>query len=119
MLLLLAICCKDVATPVPAACREAAKGSFDDVIGNNAKQRERDEHMPFVNVKLIKGVFTPDQKREMITKLTDTMVGIEGESMRQVTWVAIEEVDSGDWGIGGHGLTTQDVKDLQAGRVHA
>lgn len=75
--------------------------------------------MPFVNVKLIKGVFTPDQKREMISKLTDTMVGIEGESMRQVTWVAIEEVDSGDWGIGGHGLTTQDVKDLQAGRVHA
>jgi 4-oxalocrotonate tautomerase len=75
--------------------------------------------MPFVSVKLIKGVFTPDQKREMITKLTDTMVGIEGESMRQVTWVAIEEVDSGDWGIGGHGLTTQDVKDLQAGRVHA
>jgi hypothetical protein len=43
MLLLLAICCKDVATPVPAACREAAKGSFDDVFGNNAKQREEDE----------------------------------------------------------------------------
>jgi 4-oxalocrotonate tautomerase len=55
----------------------------------------------------------------MITKLTDTMVAIEGESMRQVTWVAIEEVDSGDWGIGGHALTTQDVKDLQAGPVHA
>ena len=117
MLLLLAVCCKDVATPVPASRREATKGSFDDVFGNNAKQR-KDEHMPFVNVKVIKGVFTPDQKREMITKLTDTMVGIEGESMRQVTWVAIEEVDSGDWGIGGHGLTTQDVKDLQAG-VHA
>ena len=42
------------------------------------------------------------------------MVGIEGEQMRQVTWVTIEDVDSGDWGIGGHCLTTQDVKDLQA-----
>ena len=73
--------------------------------------------MPFVNVKVIKDVFTPDQKREMITKLTETMVGIEGEAMRQVTWVAIEEVESGDWGIGGHALTTQDVLDLQSGRV--
>ncbi len=73
--------------------------------------------MPFVNVKLVKGVFSNDQKKEMIGKLTETMVGIEGESMRQVTWVTIEEVDSGDWGIGGHCLTTQDVKDLQAGRA--
>ena len=73
--------------------------------------------MPFVNVKVIKGVFTPDQKRDMITKLTETMVGIEGESMRQVIWVTVDEVDSGDWGIGGHCLTTQDVKDLQAGKA--
>jgi 4-oxalocrotonate tautomerase len=73
--------------------------------------------MPFVNVKVIKGVFSTEQKKDMIGKLTDTMVGIEGETMRQVTWVTIEEVDSGDWGIGGHSLTTQDVKDLQAGRT--
>ena len=71
--------------------------------------------MPFVNVKLVKGVFDADQKREMITKLTETMVGIEGESMRQVTWVTIDEVESGDWGIGGHPLTTQDVKDIRSG----
>ena len=50
----------------------------------------------------------------MIEKLTDTMVDIEGEAMRPVTWVTIEEVDSGDWGIGGKALTTQDVHDLQA-----
>ncbi len=71
--------------------------------------------MPFVNVKLIKGVFDKDQKEEMIQKLTETMVGIEGEAMRQVTWVTIDEVESGDWGIGGHALTTQAVRDLQAG----
>jgi 4-oxalocrotonate tautomerase len=69
--------------------------------------------MPFVNVKLIKGVFDATQKQQMIEKLTDTMVEIEGESMRPVTWVTIEEVDSGDWGIGGKALTTQDVRDLQ------
>ena len=37
--------------------------------------------MPFVNVKLIKGVFDAEQKQEMIRKLTDTMVEIEGEAM--------------------------------------
>ena len=66
--------------------------------------------MPFVNVKLIKGVFTPEQKQEIIAKVTETMVGIEGESMRQVTWVTVDEVESGDWGMGGHCLTTQDVR---------
>lgn len=49
---------------------------------------------------------------------TATMVGIEGEAMRQVTWVTIDEVESGDWGIGGNALTTQDVRDLQSGGVH-
>jgi 4-oxalocrotonate tautomerase len=73
--------------------------------------------MPFINVKLVKGVFTPDQKQEMITKLTETMVGIEGEAMRQVTWVTVDEVESGDWGIGGKCLTTQAIKALQAGKT--
>lgn len=71
--------------------------------------------MPFVNVKLIEGVFSADQKRDMIAKLTDTMVAIEGENMRPVTWVVIEEVTSGEWGIGGQALSTADVKALAAG----
>ena len=75
--------------------------------------------MPLVNVKLIDGVFTTTQKQEMIRKLTDAMVSIEGENMRQVTWVVIEEVKSGDWGIGGNHLTTSDVKALAAGKSKA
>ena len=71
--------------------------------------------MPLVNVKLIEGVFTADQKREMIEKLTDTMVEIEGENMRGVTWVVIDEVKSGQWGLGGQPLTTEDVHALAAG----
>ena len=69
--------------------------------------------MPLVNVKLIEGVFTPEQKPEMIQRVTDTMVEIEGENLRQVTWVVVEEVKSGDWGIGGNSLTTADVHALQ------
>lgn len=73
--------------------------------------------MPFVNVKLIEGVFSPAQKQDIIRKVTDTMVEIEGEAMRSVTWVTIDEVKSGDWGIAGNPLTTADVKALQAGAL--
>ncbi len=72
--------------------------------------------MPLVTVKVIEGVFTPAQKQEMIRKLTDTMVSIEGESFRPVTWVVVEEVKGGDWGIGGKPLTANDVKALAAGK---
>jgi len=68
--------------------------------------------MPLINVK---DVFTPDQKREIIERLTDAMVSVEGENMRPVTWVVVEEVASGDWGIGGKPLSTEDVKALAAG----
>src|SRR5262245_20142105 len=68
--------------------------------------------MPLIQVKLIEGVFTEAQKRAMVHKLTEAMVAVEGESMRPVTWVVLEEVKSGDWGIGGKALTTADVKAL-------
>ena len=71
--------------------------------------------MPMINVRLIEGVFDDSQKREMIEKLTDAMVEIEGENMRPVTWVVVEEVQSGDWGIGGGAVTTADVRALAAG----
>ena len=70
--------------------------------------------MPLVNVKLIEGVFTPAQKQEMIRKLTDTMVSIEGENLRPYTLVVLEEVKSGDWGVAGNSLTNSDAKALAA-----
>lgn len=68
--------------------------------------------MPLLSVKVIEGVFTSAQKQEMIRKLTDTMVSIEGEYVRPVTVVVVEEVKSGDLGFGGNPLTTEDVKEL-------
>jgi 4-oxalocrotonate tautomerase len=72
--------------------------------------------MPLIQVKLIDEVFTSTQKKEIITRLTNAMVSIEGENMRAVTWVLIEEVRSGEWGIGGNALTTADVRALAAGQ---
>lgn len=75
--------------------------------------------MPFINVKILEGVFTPAQKREMISKLTDTMVSIEGENMRPVTFVVLEEIKNGNLGMGGNPLTTEDLKALAAGQTKA
>lgn len=72
--------------------------------------------MPLIEVHVIENVFSPEQKRQMISKLTDAMVTIEGEAMRGVTWVKISEVASGEWGIGGSPLTTQAVKELAASK---
>ena len=35
--------------------------------------------------------------------------------MHQVTWVVVQEVKSGDWGIGGQRLSTAAVRSLAAG----
>ena len=73
--------------------------------------------MPLIQVRVIKDVFTPEQKGQIITRLTDAMVSIEGENMRGVTWCAVEEVESGDWGIGGKALTAADVHALARGKA--
>ena len=51
--------------------------------------------MPLIQVSVIKGVFSPEQKSQMISRLTDAMVSIEGENMRGVTWVKVDEIESG------------------------
>jgi 4-oxalocrotonate tautomerase len=75
--------------------------------------------MPLIQVKVIEGVFSHEQKREIVQKLTDAMVSVEGENMRPVTWVVIEDVKSGEWAIGGNPLTTADVRNLAAGKKAA
>jgi 4-oxalocrotonate tautomerase len=70
--------------------------------------------MPLVTIDLIKDVFSPTQKAAIIKKVTETMVAIEGEALRSVTWVRIKEVEQGDWGIGGQLLTAADVKAMAA-----
>jgi 4-oxalocrotonate tautomerase len=74
--------------------------------------------MPLLQVKVLEGVFSGKQQQQMIEKLTDTMVmvSIEGENLRELTLVVIEEVKSGAWGVGGKAFTTNDVKALAAGR---
>ena len=71
--------------------------------------------MPLIQVKVVAGVFTPAQKQEIIERLTDALVEVQGENLRQHTWCVIEEIASGSWGIGGQGQTADDVNALASG----
>lgn len=68
--------------------------------------------MPLIQVKVIKGVFTAPQKQEIVERLTEAMVEVEGENLRQMTWCVLEEVANGEWGIGGQILLADDIRAL-------
>jgi 4-oxalocrotonate tautomerase len=70
-----------------------------------------------VTIDVIKDVFTPQQKQELIAKVTEAMIAVEGENMRGVTWVRIQEFEGGDWAIGGRALTAADVHALAKGKA--
>ena len=72
--------------------------------------------MPFATIKVIEGVFSGDEKRRLIENVSEAMISVEGQPLREKTVVILEEVKSGDWGIGGKTLTTDDVKRLRASR---
>lgn len=73
--------------------------------------------MPLVTIDLIKNAFTTDQKRLLIDKVTQAMIDVEGEAMRQVTWVRINEIEQGDWAIGGKRLVAADIHAMAAQKV--
>ena len=72
--------------------------------------------MPLVTIDLIKNVFSPKQKQELIDKVTEAMIAVEGEALRGVTWVRIQEFEEGDWAIGGKSLRASDVHALSSAR---
>ena len=73
--------------------------------------------MPLVTIDVIKDVFTPAEKRELISNVTEAMIAVEGEAMRQVTWVRINEIAQGDWCIGGQLLGAADVHAMAGKRA--
>ncbi|MFO1392475.1 MAG: tautomerase family protein [Steroidobacteraceae bacterium] len=73
--------------------------------------------MPLVTIDVIKNVFTPRQKEQLIARVTEAMIAVEGEAMRPVTWVRINEFEQGDWAIGGKQLQASDVHALAGGKA--
>jgi 4-oxalocrotonate tautomerase len=73
--------------------------------------------MPLVTIDVIEDVFTAEQKRQLIARVTEAMIEVEGEAMRPVTWVRIQEFQGGDWAIGGKALRAADVQALGKAKV--
>lgn len=59
--------------------------------------------MPFINVKLVKGQATQEQKKRLTGGITDLVVDIMGRE-RKLTVITVDEIDASNWVIGGEGL---------------
>jgi 4-oxalocrotonate tautomerase len=68
--------------------------------------------MALIHVQIAEGLFTAQQKQDIVERLTDVMVDIEGEGMRRLIWCVIDEIPSGQWGVGGEILTVDEVRAL-------
>ena len=47
--------------------------------------------MPFIDIKVIEGVFTVEEKREMVERVSEAVIAVEGEALRPLTHTAITE----------------------------
>jgi len=68
--------------------------------------------MPLAQLKGISGYLTSEEKKELIRKVTDAILSVEGEGLRDVTWVIIEDVPEGQWGVGGQFPTVDYLREL-------
>lgn len=70
--------------------------------------------MPLVQIKGVGGYLTLEQKQHMIRNVTEAVLAVEGEGLRQVTWVTVEDVEPGAWGVGGQPVPDDDLRSLAA-----
>jgi 4-oxalocrotonate tautomerase len=71
--------------------------------------------MPLIDIKVVKGVFTPEEKHELVKRVSETVIVLAGESLRPWTHVGIIETAYGEWAMDGKYYTAEDVKTLRAG----
>lgn len=60
--------------------------------------------MPYVSISTARGILDTAQKRQLLERVTDLMVEIEGqgnEEFRKIVWVKLEEQDPEHWSLGG------------------
>jgi len=70
--------------------------------------------MPLIQVDIFEDELSQEQSRDLINKITDVVTEVTNEKLRDVTWVIVNEVKDGHWGVGGNALKLDDVKKLIA-----
>jgi 4-oxalocrotonate tautomerase len=68
--------------------------------------------MPLVTIDVLRDAWTSSQKHDFIEKVTEAMVGVAGEPLRQVIWVKLAEVDQGQWAVGGQRLSAEMIHSM-------
>jgi 4-oxalocrotonate tautomerase len=68
--------------------------------------------MPFIEIKMFKNELDKKQSEILIQKVTDAVTAVTSEKLRDVTWVVIQEVNDGNWGVGGQAIALADVKKI-------
>ena len=66
--------------------------------------------MPYIEVKVFRDELDTAQSKTLIAKVTEAVVETTSEALRDKTWVVIEEIKDGHWGVGGAALSLADVK---------
>jgi 4-oxalocrotonate tautomerase len=79
----------------------------------------KEKSMPFIDIKVIEGVFTPEEQRELVERVSEAVIAVEGEALRPVTHTVVTETPSGSWAIGGQAMRAEDVKAKRAAPVAA
>jgi 4-oxalocrotonate tautomerase len=59
--------------------------------------------MPIITIQVIEGVVltSPEQKRELLKKMTDTFISVVGDVARPYTYCIIQETPPMEWSIAG------------------
>ena len=70
--------------------------------------------MPLITIKIFEGELSDSQAEGLIHKVTEAVIPFVGEKLRDNTWVLIEEIASGSWGIGGKAIGLKDVRAIQS-----
>lgn len=70
--------------------------------------------MPLITIKMFEGELSDAQAKQLIHEVTEAVIPFVGEKLRDNTWVLIEEIASGSWGIGGKAFGLKDVRAIQS-----
>lgn len=68
--------------------------------------------MPFIEIKMFKNELDEKQSEMLIQKVTDAVTEVTSEKLKDVTWVVIQEVNDGNWGVGGQAIALADVRKI-------
>lgn len=70
--------------------------------------------MPSIDIQVLEGVFSDEEKAQIIRKVTDAFGEVAGQTIKGGTSVRVHEVRSGSWGYAGNILTTEDALGMRS-----